>query len=86
MQEFIEQRVTLIESSPRRRQVEDGSAAGTPQNGPAQKHLHAQGGRLSIAAHAAGALEFSEQVEQHQNAQKGRLGGKELAQAKIIRG
>ena len=86
MQEFIEQRVALIESSPCSRPVEDGSAARTPQNGPTEEHLRAQRGGLSIAAHGAGTLEFSEQVEEHQNAQEGSLGGEELAQAEIIRG
>jgi len=50
--------------------------AGSPQNGPAEEHLHAQRGGLSIAGHTAGTLEFPQQVEQHQNAQEGRLGGK----------
>jgi hypothetical protein len=59
--------------------------AGSPRNGPAEEHLHAQSGGLSIAGHAAGALEFPQEVEQHQNAQEGGLGGEELAQAEIVR-
>src|ERR1039458_1254678 len=85
LQEFVEQRVTLVESSPGGREVEHGSTGGPSQDGPAEEYLRAQGRRLSIAAHPRRALELAQQVEEHQNAQEGGLGGEELAQAKIIR-
>ena len=58
--------------------MQDLVMARSSQNGSAQKDLRTQGGGLSIAAYPTGPLEFSQQVEEHQNAQKGRLGGKEL--------
>src|ERR1022692_1751258 len=85
LQEFVEQRVTLVESSPCGRQVEHGSTGGASQNGSAEEYLCAQSRGLSIAAHARSALELAQQVEEHQNAQESGLGGEELAQAKIIR-
>jgi hypothetical protein len=37
-----------------------------------------------MGGHATGALELRQQVKQHQNAQEGRLGGKELVQTEIV--
>src|ERR1700687_4995112 len=85
LQEFVEQRVTLVESSPGGAQVEHGSTGDPSQKGPAEEILRAQSRWLSIAAHPRSALELAQQVEEHQNAQAGGLGGEELAQAKIIR-
>jgi hypothetical protein len=48
--------------------------------------LGAQRGRLAIRGETTGALEFSEQVEQQQDATEGCFGGEKLLQAKIIRG
>src|ERR1700687_6038715 len=73
LQEFVQQRVTLVESSPGGRQVEHGSTGGPSQNGPTEEHLGAQSRGLSIAAHGRGPLEFSQQVEEHQNAQESGL-------------
>jgi hypothetical protein len=67
-------------------QVEDGSTGGPSQNGPTEEHLGAQSRGLSIAAHGSGPLEFSQQVEEHQNAQEGGIGGEEVVQAEIARG
>jgi hypothetical protein len=52
------------------------------QNRSAQKHLHPQAGRLPIACHPGSPLEFAQQVEEHQNAQEGRLDGEELLKQK----
>ena len=60
------------------------SVARTTQDGSAQEHLPAQAGGLAITAHPTGTLEFPQQVEEHQNAQEGCLGGEELPQAEIV--
>ena len=59
--------------------------AGSAQQSAAKENLGAQRGRLSIRRETTGALEFSEQVEQQQDATKGCFGGEKLPQAKIIR-
>ena len=51
---------------------------GAAQNRPAQEDLDPQARRLAIARHTGRALELRQQVEQHQNAQEGRLGRIEL--------
>src|SRR5271167_2360124 len=64
--------------------MQDQAVAGSAQQRAAQENLSAQGGGLAITGEAAGALKFSEQIEQQQNAAEGGFGGEELAQAKII--
>lgn len=59
--------------------------SGASQDRSAQEHLDAQGGRLPVVVHPDGALEFSQQVKQHQDREEGRLGGEELVQTEIIR-
>src|SRR5487761_1073534 len=63
-------------------QVTSGSA----EQSATEENLGAQRGGLAIAGEAAGALKFSEQIEQQQDAAEGGFGGKELSQAKIIGG
>ncbi len=58
---------------------------GAAQNCPAQEDLGPQARRLAIARHTGGALEFRQQVEQHQDAQESRLGRIELLQTEVIR-
>ena len=60
--------------------------AGAAEQSTAQENLSAQRGRLSIGGEATSALEFSEQIEQQQDAAEGCFGGEELLQAKIIGG
>ena len=64
--------------------MQDQAAAGSAEQRAAEENLGAQRGGLAIAAEAAGALKFSQQIEQQQNAAKSGFGGEELAQAKII--
>ena len=66
--------------------MQDQAAAGSAEQGTAEENLGAQRGGLAIAGEAAGALKFSEQIEQQQNAAEGGFGGEELPQAKIIGG
>ncbi len=65
--------------------MEHGAMSSPARNRPTQEDLHPPAGWLAIAAQARRALEFRQQVEHHQNAQEGRLGGIELFQAEIIR-
>ena len=62
------------------------TVAGPAEQSTAKEHLRAQRGRLAIGFAATGALEFSEQVEQQQDAAERCLGGEELPQAEIIGG
>ena len=64
--------------------MRDQAAAGSTEQSAAQENLGAQRGGLAIAGEAAGALKFSEQIEQQQNAPEGGLGGEELAKADQI--
>ena len=64
--------------------MQNQAAARATEQCAAKKHLSARRGGLPIGAEAAGTLEFSQQIEQQQDAAKGRLGGEELLQAKII--
>ena len=66
--------------------MQDQAATGSTEQSAAEENLGAQRGGLAIASEAAGALKFSEQIEQQQNAAEGGFGSEELAQAKIIRG
>ena len=59
--------------------------SGSAQDRSTQEDLHAHGGRLPITRHSRSALELSQQIEQHQNAQKGRFGSEKSLQAKIVR-
>src|SRR5260370_35711653 len=77
---------TLLQASTGSGQVQDKAASGAAEQSTAEENLGAQRGRLAIAGEAAGALKFSEQVEQQQNAAEGGFGGEELAQAKRIGG
>jgi hypothetical protein len=76
----------LLQAAPGSGQVQDQAAAGSAEQSAAEENLGAQRGGLAIAGEAAGALKFSEQVEQQQNAAEGGFGGEELPQAKIIGG
>lgn len=66
--------------------MQDQAAAGSAEQGATEEHLGAQRGGLPIAGEATGALKFSEQIEQQQDAAESGFGGEELAQAKIIGG
>jgi len=66
--------------------MQDQAVTGSAEQSTAEENLGAQRGGLAIAGEAAGALKFSEQIEQQQNAAEGGFGGEELAQAKIIGG
>ena len=66
--------------------MQDQAVTGPAKQSAAKKNLSAQRGRLAIAGEATGALEFSEQIEQQQDAAEGRFGGEKLMQAKTISG
>src|SRR6201998_3728107 len=65
--------------------MQDQAVAGSAEQRNAKENLGAQRGRLSIRGETTGALEFSEDVEQYQDATEGCFGGEKLLQAKIIR-
>jgi hypothetical protein len=65
--------------------VQNQAASGASQQSAAKKNLSAQRGGPTIRCQAAGALEFSQQFRQPQDAAEGRFGRKELLQAKLIR-
>ena len=64
--------------------MQDQAAAGSTEQSTTEENLGAQRGGLAIAGEVAGALKFSEQIEQQQDAAEGSFGGEELLQAKII--
>ena len=66
--------------------MQDQAAANAAEQSATQENLGAQCGRLTIAGETAGALKFSEQIEQQQDAAESGFGGEELLQAKIIGG
>src|ERR1700693_1341370 len=66
--------------------MQDQAVTGSAEQSTAEENLGAQRGGLAIAGEAAGALKFSEQIEQQQDAAKGGFGGEEIPQAKIIGG
>ena len=65
--------------------MQDQAVTRAAQQSTAEKNLSAQCGGLTVTGETAGALEFSEQIEQQQDAAESRLGGEKLLQAKIIR-
>jgi len=64
--------------------VQDQAVTGPAEQSTAKENLSAQRGRLAVGAKATGALEFSKQIEQQQDAAEGCFGSKKLLQAKII--
>src|SRR3989442_1379673 len=66
--------------------MQNQAVASPAEQSTAKEYLGAQRGRLAIGGETTGALEFSEQVEQQQDAPEGRFGGKEFLQAKSIGG
>jgi hypothetical protein len=65
--------------------MQDQAATGSGKQSTAEENLGAQRGGLAIAGEAEGALKFSEQIEQQQNAAEGGFGGEELASWKTAR-
>jgi len=51
--------------------MQNQAMAGAAEQSTAQENLSAQRGRLAIGGEATGALEFSEQIEQQQDAAEG---------------
>src|ERR1700693_618500 len=66
--------------------MQDQAVTGSAEQSTAEENLGAQRGGLAIAGETAGALKFSEQIEQQQNAAESGFGGEELLQAKNIGG
>jgi hypothetical protein len=55
--------------------MQDQMVSSTTEQGAAKENQGAQGSGLPIGGEATSALEFSEQVEQQQDAAEGRFGG-----------
>ncbi len=66
--------------------MQNQAMAGPAEQSTAQENLSTQRGWLAIGGEVAGALKFSEQIEQQQDAAEGGFGSEKLLQAKIIGG
>lgn len=64
--------------------MQDQAVAGPAEQSTAEENFGPQRGRLAIRNEMTGALEFSEQIEQQQDATESCFGSEKLMQAKII--